>query len=140
MWPSAASLGLDTGNVSSCSKAPHSSCTGVGELVLLSMSPPLLSLLRVSRGRALWACPPNSVLPTGEAFPFPVLKLQVHGWRGVGTLGTCPPLTHHGSAAASSSHFSSLFLEGKFVCGKEGEKLFKNYKGTPWPQRFCCVC
>ena len=38
--------------------------------------------LRVSRGRALWACPPNSVLPTGE--PLPVLKPQVHGWRGGG--------------------------------------------------------
>ena len=107
MWPGAVSL------CSLSQKAPHtcSSCTGLGGVVLLSMFLPLHSLLRVSRGRALWVCPPNSVLPTGESLTLPVLKLQVHGQRGVGTLGSCPPLPNSGSAAAPFSHFSSLFID-----------------------------
>ena len=70
------------------------------------MSPPPLSLLRVSRGRALWACPPNSVLPTGEALPLPFLKPQVHGWRGRGHFGHVLTSSHTMDLPLPLSHTS----------------------------------
>ena len=98
MWPGAVSL-------CSCSqKVPHSSCTELGGDVPLSMFPLLHSLLRVCPGgRALWACPPNSVLPTGEAFPSLSLSYRSMGEEGLAlrarahpsqTLDLLLPLSH----------------------------------------------